>query len=101
MSISGWLLGHQSGVLMANQRSTRVQRICKKLQTVRGAGAAAWFGFWAVGDFFRGGDAFPLERGAAEIFWEGSFWFGCFGEESWRREREGKREEEVRLFPGV
>ena len=38
--------------LMANQRSTRVQRICKKLQTVKGVGwPAAWSFFLAVRDF--------------------------------------------------
>ena len=52
----GWLLGHQSGVFfMANQRSTRVQGICKKLQTVRVAGwPAAWALSWLLEIFFRG-----------------------------------------------
>ena len=41
--------------LMANQRSTRVQIICKKLQTVRGAGwPAAWALSWLLEIFFKG-----------------------------------------------
>ncbi|RVW71133.1 Vacuolar protein sorting-associated protein 29 [Vitis vinifera] len=51
---------------MANQRSTRVQRICKKLQTVKGVGwSAAWSGAWPLEIFWE-------RKKAAEIFW-GSF----------------------------
>ena len=55
---------------MANQRSTRVQRICKKLQTVKGVGwPAAWSLAWPLEilgkeegcrDFFLGGKGFCL-----------------------------------------
>ena len=76
--------------LMANQRSTRVQRICKKLQTVRGAGGQLLGLFsWLLEIFFRGeipGRQKVLFSGQQEgkegsfreeNLW--SFWFGCFG----------------------
>ena len=79
--------------LMANHRSTRVQGICKKLQTVRGAGwpAAREVVWAAVGDFFQGGRCFSIREGAAEIFWgEKELLFGYFGvEEKEKRELPG------------
>ena len=80
---------------MANHRSTRVQRICKKLQTVRGAGGQLLgFFFRAVRRYFQegsqqrkegratGGES-PLTtvRDSGEYFlgaWAGSFLEGVF-----------------------
>ena len=54
-------------LLKANQGSTRVQRICKKLQTVRGAGwSAAWSlfpGCWEI--FLRGKEKLGLQSSGA------------------------------------
>ena len=66
---------------MANQRSTRVQRICKKLQTVRGASPAGG------GSAFLEGRSFCLvvrenERGASSAGERGA-WAGSFLEGNW------------------
>ena len=51
--------------LMANQRSTRVQRICKKLQTVKGVGwPAAWSLAWPLEIFLKEGGQLQGTRGA-------------------------------------
>ena len=63
--------------LMANQRSTRVQRICKKLQTVKGAGASCLVSFLAVGDIFRERDlgcGEEMQRGDVSVM-KGFFFF--------------------------
>ncbi|RVW47632.1 hypothetical protein CK203_109782 [Vitis vinifera] len=87
--------------LMANQRSTRVQRICKKLQTVRGAGwpAAREVVWAAVGDFFfrEGRESFQV--GGYRDLLRGELLFSRFEAEgrkdsekvSWRGERELRR----------
>ena len=70
--------------LMANQRSTRVQGICKKLQTVRGAEGQLqerWSGL-PLGIFFLGERRVP-ERELGRVF--GSI--VILGREIWREKQ--------------
>ena len=59
---------------MVNQRSTRVQRICKKLQTVKGVGwPAAWSLAWPL-------EILGKEEGCRDFFWGEGLLFGDFGQ---------------------
>ena len=64
LSIPDWPSWNQSSAFEGQSGSTRVQRICKKLQTVRGAGwPAAWSlfpGCWEI--FLMGKEKLGLQR---------------------------------------
>ena len=93
MSISGWLLGHQSGVFNGQWVCDTCPENMQKAANRFGGG----FFCWAVKGYFQGlaavgrgcvflevecfsGGAFPLERGAAGIFGEEELLFGFLGE---------------------
>ena len=54
MSISGWLLGHQSGVFDGQPKVDTCPKNMQKLQTVRGAGSSCLFFLAGRWRFFLG-----------------------------------------------